>query len=387
MSDPVTNAEIEDVLSSIRRLVSEDSRQPARTLAKPVPIERDRLVLTPALRVSDPVEIAEVAPDPEPGPDLAPELPPELTPEQAAPWTDPEATLFQAAGQGMAEPIVDTPAEESLAAATDLDKGPTRAGWLDEAGRQAGETVDATDRPDPDDHGASDVEAADLVDDAPDTDWHAGDADRPDDADGLESDQEALEAFFDVAAAEDEEAMFAADDEADAPISEAPISEAHPSETDAEDDDPFNPVAEDADEAPLGPTVAALETAIGETPDQWEPDGAGGDEYAGTPVETLQWEDHAEVPETTPERSRDRANGPTPATGFAAMADDAGTGAMDTSDLMAEETILDEESLRELVTDIVREELQGALGERITRNVRKLVRREIHRALTAQELE
>ncbi|MEM8729492.1 MAG: hypothetical protein AAGF79_06190, partial [Pseudomonadota bacterium] len=52
-----------------------------------------------------------------------------------------------------------------------------------------------------------------------------------------------------------------------------------------------------------------------------------------------------------------------------------------------EETILDEATLRELVTDMVREELQGALGERITRNVRKLVRREIHRALAAQELE
>ena len=52
-----------------------------------------------------------------------------------------------------------------------------------------------------------------------------------------------------------------------------------------------------------------------------------------------------------------------------------------------EEALLDEESLRELVADIVRQELQGALGERITRNVRKLVRREIHRALTAQELE
>ena len=50
-------------------------------------------------------------------------------------------------------------------------------------------------------------------------------------------------------------------------------------------------------------------------------------------------------------------------------------------------TALDEDALRDLVADIVREELQGALGERITRNVRKLVRREIHRALAAQELE
>lgn len=49
-------------------------------------------------------------------------------------------------------------------------------------------------------------------------------------------------------------------------------------------------------------------------------------------------------------------------------------------------TLIDEEMLRDLVAEIVRQELQGALGERITRNVRKLVRREIHRALSAQEL-
>ena len=49
--------------------------------------------------------------------------------------------------------------------------------------------------------------------------------------------------------------------------------------------------------------------------------------------------------------------------------------------------IIDEETLRDMVSEIVREELQGVLGERITRNVRKLVRREIHRALAAQDLE
>ena len=50
-------------------------------------------------------------------------------------------------------------------------------------------------------------------------------------------------------------------------------------------------------------------------------------------------------------------------------------------------SLYDEEALRDLVTEIVRQELQGGLGERITRNVRKLVRREIHRALASQELE
>ncbi len=47
-----------------------------------------------------------------------------------------------------------------------------------------------------------------------------------------------------------------------------------------------------------------------------------------------------------------------------------------------EERILDEDTLRELVAQTVREELMGELGERITRNVKKLVRREIQRALT-----
>ena len=47
--------------------------------------------------------------------------------------------------------------------------------------------------------------------------------------------------------------------------------------------------------------------------------------------------------------------------------------------------MLDEAMLRDLVSEIIRQELQGALGERITRNVRKLVRREIQRALQSQD--
>jgi len=57
-------------------------------------------------------------------------------------------------------------------------------------------------------------------------------------------------------------------------------------------------------------------------------------------------------------------------------------------DLVAETSLpLDEEALRDLVSEMVRRELQGALGERITRNVRKLVRREINRALVARDFE
>ena len=46
----------------------------------------------------------------------------------------------------------------------------------------------------------------------------------------------------------------------------------------------------------------------------------------------------------------------------------------------------DEDAMRLMVGRLIREELQGELGERITRNVRKLVRREILRALNARDL-
>jgi len=69
------------------------------------------------------------------------------------------------------------------------------------------------------------------------------------------------------------------------------------------------------------------------------------------------------------------------AEGIADGSDDDGTCFLTSDD------ILDESALRDLVADIVRQELQGVLGERITRNVRKLVRREIHRALASQELQ
>lgn len=53
----------------------------------------------------------------------------------------------------------------------------------------------------------------------------------------------------------------------------------------------------------------------------------------------------------------------------------------------AEQAVLaDNAALRQLVAELIREELQGELGERITRNVRKLVRREIKRALASEDL-
>lgn len=41
--------------------------------------------------------------------------------------------------------------------------------------------------------------------------------------------------------------------------------------------------------------------------------------------------------------------------------------------------------LRRIVSEIIQQELQGALGERITHNLRRLVRREIARAMDGDE--
>ena len=53
----------------------------------------------------------------------------------------------------------------------------------------------------------------------------------------------------------------------------------------------------------------------------------------------------------------------------------------------AASTAIDPADMRPLISSLIREELQGELGERITRNVRKLVRQEIQRALTVREVE
>lgn len=46
---------------------------------------------------------------------------------------------------------------------------------------------------------------------------------------------------------------------------------------------------------------------------------------------------------------------------------------------------LDDDRLRRLIAEVVREELQGELGERMTRNIRRLVRREVFRILESRD--
>lgn len=332
MPKPVTNAQIEDVLSSIRRLVREETRPEPAGEQSAAPEETvskaERLVLTPSLRVDDePEEIASA--------DLQKEI---AAAWKDGAWAESEARAdvgdaFVAEEQAAQFPELETAdlslaaADEALLAESGFDDG--YDGGVDALAGVAGETAE--------DESASAPAAAE-------------------EAAGTEQGQDLFVALRHVA-----ERAGVAPAEAD---------------TDAEDEPPFvEPAFQSTRSESLSAKIEALEAAIGRTRDQWEPDGLSGDAYAGTPVETIAWRDHSEDEDMSAPQAGVEGGSETDA--------EAETGQL----MPEEEAVLDEESLRELVAEIVRQELQGALGERITRNVRKLVRREIHRALAAQDLE
>jgi len=176
--------------------------------------------------------------------------------------------------------------------------------------------------------------------------------------------------------------------------------------------------ADDPEPAGLRARIAALEDSVATREDQWDPDGSSDDEYAGGPVETLPWEDHFEerdegvvaeawqasqyaddhpeedeVAPTFCDEQEESTAHPHPEDsereslgGSDAGIEQGGASAEMAELLGGDDAILDEDALREVIAEIVRQELQGSLGERITRNVRKLVRREIHRALASHDL-
>ncbi len=122
----------------------------------------------------------------------------------------------------------------------------------------------------------------------------------------------------------------------------------------------------------LESTIAELEAAIGEQDEEWEPDGSEFEEDA-----------EAEAVMTAPIKDMMGAKQPIDEIEDAEIIEDDLT----TGLFAGDDPEFDEEALREMVSEIVRQELQGALGERITRNVRKLVRREINRVLAAQDFD
>ncbi len=275
MSEPLSSTEIEDVLSSIRRLVSDDMR-PTPKLAVAA---GDKLILTPALRV---VQTEAEVPDPVPAA-VAEPLPMFVA--------VPRANLMDAPRSGLGDVVA-----------------------------SVGAAVDAS----PDDWEAEIGDSAPQPDMAPDVGltnpW------------SLPADDALDDVLVDEAVAAEDAA--APHDHFEYHTAEAAV----PAQTPAwaqEDEIVQDDEAETA-AAPLQGTV--------------EPD----------PV----WADAAE------------------ASVLAALAEpDADDDAFDQG------MRFDEDVLRELVRDMLREELAGKMGERITRNIRKLVRAEIARALAAQEFE
>lgn len=339
MPDAVTNAEVEDVLSSIRRLVSEDKRVPAEEKPR---ASTDRLVLTPALRVAElPAATAQnnafkMAHD-----DAGTDVQTEVESGEA----DVLALDDEAADADDADSVIGALMAEDRDAPAEIDDlaedGQT---IVDLAGFEADRAHDDNASAEPDGYGSDTLHAED---------------EKSYDA-GLASGHSLHDVFRAVDAQEAEE------ERKSSALRGVPEYR--------------GPDASSETAQSLSAKIAVLEEVIARTDDQWEPDGAGRDDYAGTEPPAMAWEDAAE--DTAPQ---DEATAAPEATLFAGQSAPRSEAAADV--FSGDEDVLDEEALRDLVSDIVRQELQGALGERITRNVRKLVRREIHRALAAQELE
>ena len=229
--------------------------------------------------------------------------------------------------------------------------------------------------------------------------------------DAMEMDED--EGAFDFAAVI--EATKAADDAL--PPDAAALSE--PDETIDSTPQPLllTPRMSFADRASLEATIAELEAAVTAQPDEWEPDGS-------ETRPTLTWDSAgfvhkplapatppapdtgtatfrhqpavpAAAPAVEPEPEAPAAIAPAPVPAPQTSDAEADDLAETATDLLAEDEALsaylgatpaiDEDRLRDIVKEVLRAELQGELGERITRNVRKLVRSELHRALSSQD--
>lgn len=416
MPDQVNRAEVEDVLSSIRRLVSSDVR-PKQVAAGTGPeTAPGRLVLTPALRVQDDDATTWAETHPEE--------------DEADVFVDaPEA---QETSDTTDEAREDTAAHEAEDLRVDAQEHDRDAGYTAQVGGSSSSSYFFLN------HLRKDARKAAA-------DHESEQEERRDEGEAVEEAEAKFEVAEEAAAEHEAAEQAAAEYEAaeDDAVQNAEygfrdedtqsgqpedLSELHAPESE-ETPDPGPEAAPESlfdkteDIAPNAPLVfrrattkeltekiAALEEVIAKTPDQWEPDDTGKDDYSGTEVEAMEWEDHDELiaPDTAQADSAQTVHdmdaelsGTDEATGApqdpeAERAEDVFVAQpqfrhrsepIDYDHVDDGEAVLDEDSLRELVSDIVRQELQGRLGERITRNVRKLVRREIQRALAELDLD
>lgn len=371
MSDPVTNVEIEDVLSSIRRLVSDGDK--ART-RDPAPTE----------------DVADDAPKATDTAGKTPESKPAkfvLTPafmvvsNDATPDTDQDTAVA-----GDDEPENDHVEDDHV----ESDEDDQDAEWVEEL----------PDEPDAahDEYLHHNDEDAKTVSDF--------ETDNSQNEDGSDSIADEVAFDGDHIAVEDDAADDAADvvwgsvDEARkiglAAVPEANVAKANTNKT--------------LDRSGLIASIAELEAAVSKDVQDFEPDGSEtADEMMG---ETIAWPGTVKRNTENVQDVEDSDvfdDGPTQDAQSVAFEhrtapaddtpqddapqDDTATepDAYDDDDLDdfldAGTASMDQDALRALVSEIVREELTGPMGERITRNVRKLVRREIYRILSSQEFD
>jgi len=184
-----------------------------------------------------------------------------------------------------------------------------------------------------------------------------------------------------------------------------PQSNDHHGETEAEAiTEAWQDAQSDAETTTLEDRIAELEAAVGRAGEEWEPDGSEPD--AGVMPKTHLFQvvgrDHFEhnvvqaheveaAPMAVDVPSEPLVlDGPVmPIRAIASETDDESENAAKKKlgDLTGDDLLLDEEALREMVAEIVRQELMGSVGERMTRNVRRMVRREIQRALALKDFE
>jgi hypothetical protein len=175
----------------------------------------------------------------------------------------------------------------------------------------------------------------------------------------------------------------------DADPSKKPANAAQRGENPAVAVKPLPPV-KTYDKAGLEATIAELEAAVTAQFDDWEAD--EGESFAKSAWAASAFQNHpndsSKQAQSEPSfaHSEQITDADTPQSVNADVGSDSAIETINDAVTSSVMSGLDDEALRRLVAEIVHDELSGELGERITRNVRKLVRREINRVLTSREM-
>lgn len=348
MSGNVINTEFDDVLSSIRRLVSDNSSEDAETVNR----DNDRFVLTPALRVLDdlsPIVDADDVTDLEfiSGREEAPEplqlgeavveveepkapQSPEFT-AMAEAWTEELARV----SSDQEEPGEDGQMEVLPRPDVSLEM---RIAELEEAVSQTADEWEP-DGIEPEVVNPPRHHIFEVVDNtkAPEAELVAQDEqDETDDLD-RELDEIASEADNDLVEDEGEEEEAAEDEE-----------------------------VEELD--------GAVESSDNVTPMFTHSTERSGEPYLLSQIVPNTGENRSSDPDKNPEFRHVSPVEAEPATPASAIVDN-------------DDVFLDVEALRSMISDVVREELRGNMGESITRNLRRMVRQEIEVALLPKDPE